>query len=167
MWGDVPRPKPSYYLSRMRTRLPLSILMAVLLLAACHKAPPKQVTLGAAFKTLPLPPDGQTLVTEGGAEAMQIVTVTPMRPDSVLGYYRMVLSADPFHLMNERTVGKVTALYAEQDNGPPIWVTISPNGTEGSQVILAGAKDPNQPDLDGKVKTADSSTSTPLPVKKP
>jgi hypothetical protein len=151
----------------MRIRPIFFMIVATTLFAACHKAPPKQVTLGAAFKTLPLPPDGQTLVTEGGAEAMRVVTVTPWRPDSVLAYYRMVLSTDPFHLINERTVGKATALYAEQDNGPPIWVTISPNGTEGSQVILAGAKDPNQPDGAGKVTTADSGTSTPLPVKRP
>ena len=151
----------------MRIRLTFPLLAAVLFLAACHKAPPKAVTLGAAFKTLPLPPQGQALVAEGGTEAMQIVTVTPMRPDSVLGYYRFILSTDPFHLLNERTVGKATALYAEQDNGPPIWVTISPNGTDGSQVVLAGAKDPNQPATGGKVNTADSGVSTPLPVKKP
>jgi hypothetical protein len=149
----------------MRTRLPFSILTAALFLGACHKSPPIQVTLGAAFRTLPLPPRGQALVKEGGTEAMRIVSVTPLVPDSVLAYYRRVLSADPFHLMNERTVGKSTALYAEQDGGPPIWVTISPNGNDGSQVVLAGANDANR--TAAAVKTADSGTSAPLPVRKP
>jgi hypothetical protein len=149
----------------MRIRPVFLVISSVALFSACHKAPPKQVTLGDAFKTLPMPPQGQALVVSGGTEAMQLVAVTPLMPDTVLAYYRGVLSADPFHLMNERTVGKVTALYAEQDNGPPIWVTIAPNGTDGSQVVLAGAKDANRPA--GKVTTADSSSSTPLPVKKP
>lgn len=152
----------------MRTRVFVPIL-ALSLLAACHKSPPKQVALNSAFHTIPLPPDAQALVSEGGSDAMQLVLVTPMMPDAVVDFYRKTLSADPFHLVNETASGKGTALYAEQDNGPPIWVTVGPNGKEGSQVVLAGAKDPNAPEADpsAKVKTADSGGAVQLPVKKP
>ena len=122
----------------------LPLLAAAVAIAGCHKAPPKQVSLNAAFHLIPLPPNAQALVQEGGTEAMQFVFVTPVSPDSVLAYYRKVLSADPFHLVNEQALGKSTALYAEED-GPPIWVTISPNGSEGSQIIIAGAKDSGPP----------------------
>lgn len=153
----------------MRTRHFFPLLAAIVLIAGCRKAAPKEVTFGAAFHTLPLPPDAQALVREGGTDAMQIVLVTPMAPDAVLEFYRATLSADPFHLVNESTTGKSTALYAEQDGGPPMWVTVGPNGSDGSQVTIAGAKDPNSKDSSGtaKVKTADSGASVRLPVKKP
>ena len=152
----------------METPRGLSVLAAVVLLSACHRAGPQQVTLGEAFRYLPLPANAQALVKEGGAEAMEFIFVTPTMPDSVVAYYRRVLSADPFHLINERTVGKSVALYAEQDAGPPIWVTINPNGSEGTMVTLAGAKDKDRPDSGaGQVKTADSGRSSTLPIKKP
>lgn len=155
------------YISGMRIRLILPLLMAALFVTACHKSPPKQVALESAFHLIPLPLNAQALVKEGGTEAMQIVLVTPSTPDSVVAYYRRILSAEPFHLVNERTSGTSTALYAEQD-GPPIWVTISPNGNEGSQVVIAGAKDANARDSStGKLKTADSGAAVTLPVKKP
>lgn len=151
----------------MRNRPILALFVATALLAGCHKAP-KQVSLGAAFRILPLPPDAQALVKEGGVDAMQIVLVTPWRPDSVVAYYRKALSADPFHLVNERASGRSTALYAEQDNGPPIWVTVAPNGSEGSQVVIAGAKDADHPEVTvTSPKTADTGTAAPLPVRKP
>jgi hypothetical protein len=147
---------------------PLVVLFAAgTLMAGCHKAAPKTVTLGGAFRTIPLPPNAQALANEGGVDAMQFLFVTPDLPDSVLAYYRRIFTADPFHLVNERTHGATTALYAEQDNGPPIWVTISANGSEGSQVTIAGAKDANYPDSAGKLTTADSGATTSLPVKKP
>lgn len=150
----------------MRIHRILSLLAATAAVAGCHKSPPKQVTFESAFHTIPLPPEAQALVSEGGTEAMQMVFVTPVSPDSIVVYYRRILSADPFHLVNERARGKSTALYAEQDRGPPIWVTISPNGSEGSQVVLAGAKDSTVHDsVPGKLRTADTGARAPLPVK--
>jgi hypothetical protein len=152
----------------MRNRLFLPPLALAVLVAGCHKSPAKQVALEAAFSTIPLPPNAQALVREGGVDAMQIVLVTPLSPDSVVAYYRKVLSAEPFHLVNERSSGKSTALYAEQESGPPIWVTVAPNGSEGSQVVLAGAKDADHPDPNAaKLKTADSVAAATLPVRTP
>ena len=119
----------------MRTR---PTLAAILLLAACNKSTPKPPDIGAVLPNLPLPPEGQPLVREGGAEAMQFLFVSPVSPDSIVAYYRDALSTGAFHLINESKMGKSTAFYAEQD-GPSIWVTVRPNGTEGSQVIIAGA----------------------------
>ena len=62
---------------------------------------------------------------------MQILVVSRAAPDSVVAYYRRILSADPFHLVNERSSGRTTSFYAEQD-GPSIWITVGPNGNEGS-----------------------------------
>ena len=119
----------------MRTR---QILAAILLHAACSKAAPKPPDIGTVLPNLPLPPEGQPLVREGGAEAMQFLFVSPVLPDSIVAYYRTVLSTGAFRLINESKMGKSTAFYAEQD-GPSIWVTVSPNGSDGSQVIIAGA----------------------------
>ncbi len=119
----------------MRTR---QILAAILLLAACHKSAPKPPDIGAVLPNLPLPPQGQPLIREGGAEAMQFLFVTPVVPDSIVAYYRNALSTGGFRLINESKMGKSTAFYAEQD-GPSIWVTVGPNGSDGSQVIIAGA----------------------------
>ena len=58
-------------------------------------------------------------------------------------YYRKVLSTDPFRLVNERTSGRTTSFYAEQD-GPSIWISVSPNGSQGSMVVIAGARDSSQ-----------------------
>ena len=119
----------------MRTR---HLIPAILLLAACNKSAAKMPELGAVLPNLPLPPGGQPLVREGSSEAMQFLFVSPVSPDSIVAYYRGVLSAGEFRLINESKMGKSTAFYAEQD-GPSIWVTVSPNGSDGSQIIIAGA----------------------------
>ena len=115
-------------------------LAAVALLAGCHKEKPKEATLSQVLPNIPLPPDPEPLVKEIGTNAMQFLIASKIKPDSVVAYYRQILSADPFRLINERTSGKTTSFYAEQD-GPSIWITVSPNGTEGSLVVIAGAKD--------------------------
>lgn len=115
-------------------------LCATALVSGCHKPRPKEVDLSQVLPNIPLPPDPEPLVRETGTNAMQFVIASRAVPDSVVAYYRRVLSADPFRLMNERTAGKVTSFYAEQ-NGPSIWISVSPNGTEGSLVIIAGASD--------------------------
>ncbi|MGH7593407.1 MAG: hypothetical protein ACRELE_06095 [Gemmatimonadales bacterium] len=124
----------------MRIRHLMFALCATALVSGCHKPRPKEVDLSQVLPNIPLPPDPEPLVRETGTNAMQFVIASRAVPDSVVAYYRRVLSADPFRLMNERTAGKVTSFYAEQ-NGPSIWISVSPNGTEGSLVIIAGASD--------------------------
>ncbi len=129
----------------MRIHHLLPLLAAATLATGCHKdARKREAPLGAVLPYIPLPPDAQPLTREASANATQILLVTPVSPDSVLAYYRRVLSEDPFHLVNERKSGTSVQLYAEQA-GPSIWVTIEPNGKEGSQVTLAGASDSLKP----------------------
>lgn len=118
-------------------------LAATVLLAGCHKPKPKEVNLSQVLPNIPLPPDPEPLVKETGTNAMRVLIVSRVAPDSVVAYYRKVLSAEPFRLVNERSSGRTTSFYAEQD-GPSIWITVSPNGTQGSMVIIAGASDSSQ-----------------------
>lgn len=116
------------------------LLAATALLPACSRNKPKPLDLGAVLPNLPLPPEAQSLVSEGGTDAMQFLFVSPVSPDSIVSYYRSVLSSGVFRLINETKNGKTTAFYAEQD-GPSIWVTVAPNGNDGSQITIAGATD--------------------------
>jgi hypothetical protein len=118
-------------------------LAATVLLAGCHKPKPKEVNLSQVLPNIPLPPDPEPLVKETGTNAMRVLIVSRVAPDSVVAYYRKILSAEPFRLVNERSSGRTTSFYAEQD-GPSIWITVSPNGTQGSMVIIAGASDSSQ-----------------------
>jgi hypothetical protein len=118
-------------------------LAATVALVGCHKPKPKEVNLSQVLPNIPLPPDPEPLVKETGTNAMRVLIVSRVAPDSVVAYYRKILSAEPFRLVNERSSGRTTSFYAEQD-GPSIWITVSPNGTQGSMVIIAGASDSSQ-----------------------
>ena len=128
------------YFCRMSIRRCVLALAAVALVSGCHKAKPKELNLSQVLPNIPLPPDPEPLIKESGTNAMQFLIASRASPDSVVSYYRQVLSVDPFRLVNERTAGKTTSFYAEQD-GPSIWITVSPNGPDGSMVVIAGAKD--------------------------
>ena len=100
---------------------------------------------------------------------MQFLFVSPESPDSVAAYYRTMLSTGAFHLVNEQTVGHSTALYAEQD-GPSIWVTVAPNGKDGSQITIAGATDSaSRSAMKARIPAApaDTTTRATLPTGKP
>ena len=163
-----PDPGPVGYFSPMPRSHRLLALALVVAVAACHKEKPQPVDLGMVLPNLPLPPDAQALTREGGTEAMQFLFVSPASPDSVVAYYRTALSSGVFRLINERTSGKTTEFYAEQD-GPSIWVTVSPNGNDGSQVTIAGATD-SASKAAMKVRAPLNDSATPparLPLKKP
>ena len=167
MTQGTPSAHPCHYISGMRTRIVFPVLTAAILLAGCHKAAPKPVEMGEVLPNIPLPPQAQPLVHEGGAEAMQFLFATPVAVDSIVSYYRATLSAGAFHLVNEVTKGKTTSFYAEQD-GPSIWVTVSPNGTEGSQVMIAGATDASGRKINTPgIAAPDSGGTASLPVRKP
>ncbi len=73
----------------------------------------------------------------------------------------MKLSEPPFHLISETKTGKMTAFYAEQ-SGPSIWITVAPNGNEGSQVVIAGAME-----KDSVIKKLGPPGTAPLPSIRP
>ena len=126
----------------MRTLPALALLLTVAQLAACQsakpaEAPPKQAGL-EVLPNIPLPPDGTILTTQASPEAMSVVSVTEVRVDSVLAYYRMILAKEPFRLINETMADSITSFYVEQE-GPSLWITVQRNGPKGSMVVIAGA----------------------------
>ena len=110
----------------MTTRHALLALAAVTLVACGGEPEAPAETTVSPVEVLPniaMPPDGQLLASEGGAEAATLLMSTPMAVDTVIAYYRDVLSQPPYRLINESVNGAVTSFYVEQD-GPPLWITV-------------------------------------------
>lgn len=126
----------------MRT-LPLLLAAAVLVTACGDKAvqeveetPP---SLTEVFPNLPLPPGGQLLSSDGAGSAMQMIFSSAMPSDSIADYYRGVLSAPPYELINESINDGVVSFFVEQ-SGPSMWVVVQGLDAGGSLVTVAGAR---------------------------
>jgi hypothetical protein len=114
----------------------------ILLLAACGSEPraPKPPEVGAAFSSLPLPPQAEFVSKAGSADALQITLRTPAEAGRVADYYRRLLGGANWHLISDvKNPDGSVVLYAEQ-NGPPLWVRIWKEGDRpGTMVQLTGA----------------------------
>ncbi len=118
------------------------LLAALLVLPGCGESPKPQVRLSESIPNIPLPPGGQYLSRETGEDALQLRFRTAIDVDQVATYYRNVLAQPPWTLVRDTPMrdGSI-ALYAEQQAGPPLWVTIrKAEGASGSLVDLAGAR---------------------------
>lgn len=141
----------------MTTRHTLTAL-AALVLAACGgepEAPPAE-TVMSPVQVLPniaMPPDGQILGREGGAEAASLLISTPVASDSVVEFYRNVLSKPPYRLINESVNSGNTSFYVEQD-GPPMWVVVEGLEAGGTLIRMTGA-------IDSTAKPTDSTPAVP------
>lgn len=138
----VARGRPSGYGSGMTTRTPF-LALAALLLAACGDKPeaPAEPVTRNPLEVLPniaIPPGGQVLASEGGEEAASLLISTPMVVDSVVEFYRDVLSKPPYRLINESVNANITSFYVEQD-GPPMWLTVEGLEAGGTLVRMSGA----------------------------
>jgi len=121
----------------------VAALAAVVLATACGGAPeaPEDETVMSPIQVLPniaMPPGGSVVSSEGGVDAASLLVSTPMGVDSVLTFYRDVLSKPPYRLVNEAVTGKMTSFYVEQD-GPSLWVTVEGLDAGGTFVRLGGA----------------------------
>jgi hypothetical protein len=118
------------------------LVAALLSLAGCGDAPkPRQTDILEAMPNIPLPPEAAYLSKEIGEEALKIRFRSTVDVDGVARYYRGVLGRDPWKLIRDTPMqdGSI-ALYAEQKDGPPLWVTIrKAEGGPGSLVDLLGA----------------------------
>lgn len=118
------------------------ILLPLVLLAACgtEDAPPAedQVAIVRVLPNIPLPPGGQPLASERGGDAAQLLVSTPVAADSVVAFYRTLLSQPPYRLINEASEKGITSFYVEQE-GPSLWVTVQGLEAGGTLVRLAGA----------------------------
>jgi hypothetical protein len=120
----------------------LATLAAIVLAAGCADAPetPEEQVM-SPLQVLPniaVPPGGSVVSTEGGADAASVLLSTPLAVDSVLMFYRDVLSKPPYRLVNEALTGKMTSFYVEQE-GPPLWVTVEGLDAGGTFIRLSGA----------------------------
>lgn len=118
------------------------LCLCCLLLVACQSEPsrPKTPSLGAAFSSLPLPPEPQLLSQAGSADALQLTLHSPAPFSEVTDYYRNILSRGNWRLVSDtKNADGSVVLYAEQ-NGPPMWVRIWKTGDQpGTIVQLTGA----------------------------
>jgi hypothetical protein len=121
-------------------RTPLRLALGLLLLGCTEPKP--RPRLADVMPTIPLPPGAEVLASEGGEDALKIRLRSPAPPEPLATYYRDLLSQKPWRLVSDtRMADGGIALYAEQDNGPPLWVTIKKaEGAQGTLVDLAGAK---------------------------
>jgi hypothetical protein len=117
-----------------------SLLAGSVLACGSESPPPKPPELGAAFTTLPLPPEPELISQTGSADALQLTLHSPSDMDRILDYYRKMLSTGNWRLVSDmKNPDGSVALYAEQ-NGPPMWVRIwKPTGQSGTMVQLTGA----------------------------
>lgn len=121
-----------------------TLLIALLALSAAACKSPEVPAEDAgmpmvqALPNIPLPPGGSPVSTERGGDAVQLLVSTPTPADTVLAFYRDLLSKPPYRLINEADNKGSTSFYVEQD-GPPLWVTVEGLPAGGTMVRLAGA----------------------------
>jgi hypothetical protein len=125
-------------------RTPILLSVALVALAACSDkpaaVPPVETpALNEVLPNLPLPPDGEIVSRDGGERALALIISSPRPDTTVVDFYRSVLGAPPFRLINEDSTAAGISFYAEQD-GPPIWVVIRGLEAGGTLVTIAGAK---------------------------
>ncbi len=120
----------------------LSIALLALVAAACKSpevpAEDAGLPMVQALPNIPLPPGGAPVSTERGGDAVQLLVSTPTPSDTVVAFYRDLLSRPPYRLINEAEDKGATSFYVEQD-GPPLWVTVEGLPAGGTMVRLAGA----------------------------
>jgi hypothetical protein len=126
-------------------RIPTILLMSLTLapLAACQtgNAPDGEAKKAGleVLPNIPMPPGGEILTAQNTDEAMQMIAVTEQSTDSVLTYYRSLLTKEPYRLVSETTSPDgMTSFYVEQD-GPGLWIMVQKNGETGAMVTIAGA----------------------------
>lgn len=115
---------------------------ACMLVLACgsDSKTPKPPEVAAAFPTLPLPPNAQFVSRAGSEDALQLTFFSTAKTPMVAEYYRKMLSAKPWRLVNDvKNRDSSRVLYAEQA-GRPMWVRVwSTSDAEGTMVELSGA----------------------------
>jgi hypothetical protein len=114
--------------------------MAILALVACKDKGPQSPKVSQVFPNLPLPPNASVVSRSGGADALQITLLSPVKAKDVETYYRATLSKNGWRLVNDmRDKDGSVVLFAER-NGPPLWVRIkSTDDSVATLVELAGA----------------------------
>ena len=117
------------------------LALVALLLAACNPDPGRsQPPLSQALPNIPLPPRSEVVSRAGSPDALQITFASADTPETVLAYYRGVLSQGGWSLESDTPdASGAAALYALKD-GHPMWVRITRTpGAPGSTIEISGA----------------------------
>ena len=138
------------------------LVLALTAVAACRPdVQVDQAKMSDALPVLLVPPASQVVGRSGSEDALQITFRSQWDEAGLAGYYRDLLSREPWQLVNDaedRDGAKV--LYAERD-GRPLWIRITKAvGAAGSLVEISGAvteSSPGVPDsMPSDATTADS-----------
>ena len=112
-----------------------------------------------ALPVLLVPPASQVVGRAGSEDALQITFRSQWDEEDLAGYYRELLSQEPWDLVSDVEDREgATVLYAERD-GPPLWIRINKAvGAAGSLVEISGAVAGSSSSVPGSM-TGDSSTA--------
>jgi hypothetical protein len=123
----------------IRIRAVGALALACAALAGCGDRTPKQPKMADVFPNLPLPPGASLVGKSGGPEALQLTMRSSKPSAEVEAYYHQVFSGNGWRLVNQfKSQDGATVLLAQQD-GPPLWVRITPEDSSTTMVVLAGA----------------------------
>jgi hypothetical protein len=105
-----------------------------------------QAKLSDALPVLLVPPASQVVGRSASEDALQITFRSQWDEERLAGYYRELLSREPWELVNDaEDRDGATVLYAERD-GPPLWIRIAKAvGAAGSLVEISGAATGSSP----------------------
>jgi len=114
--------------------------MAILALVACKDRAPQTPKVSQVFPNLPLPPNASVVSKSGGADALQITLMSPVKVREVETYYRAILSKNRWRLVNDMRDRDGAVVLLAEHNGQPLWVRIkSTDDSVATMVELAGA----------------------------
>ncbi len=117
------------------------MLACLALLAGCKAEPPPKIArIQDALPGMPLPGDPTFISRSGSDSALQVVMTSAQSLDTMIVYYRQILSREPWTLVSDQAFNTNGRVFYATRNGPPIWVTVTsnPNGA-GTQISLNGA----------------------------
>lgn len=99
-----------------------------------------QARMADALPVLLVPPASRVVGRSGSEDALQIIFRSQWDEERLAGYYRGLLSREPWDLVSDAQDREgATVLYAERD-GPPLWIRIDKAaGATGSLVEISGA----------------------------
>lgn len=117
------------------------LVLALAVFSACRSdVQVDQAKMSDALPILLVPPASQVVGRSGSEDALQITFRSQWDEERLAGYYRELLSREPWDLVNDAEDREgATVLYAERD-GPPLWIRIDKAvGAAGSLVEISGA----------------------------
>jgi nitrous oxide reductase accessory protein NosL len=125
------------------SRFLYAVLVACLLAAGCDRPNEAQRARDTAARVLQgvlVYPQSSLVNVSAGDEAAEIVLSAPASMADVASWYRHALETNGWTVKSERVRNGVATLYAEQQQGRPLWITIRPNtGGPGATYTLVGA----------------------------